>query len=268
MALSLAGGAGTELLVGRLPECNLVLVDEERDEGAQLVSRRHAKLIRGACGWGLEDKGSANGTTINGISVVAGAAVELYEGDVVEFGQGAGAEKYDVFAHVVLGVGHLRPPPPPSPPSLSAAEARYMESVKTALESGICRLGPALGSNNVEAAYSVAGGVVLGLKEAMETLQLRRRAEGRHQQRGERADRQQRRFDEHNTETGTATARKRRKRGKGGGKGGGAGVRKPQWGGGSGSGGRRGGGHGVTHGGRGGGGRRGGGGTKVHWSGV
>ena len=141
-----------------------------------------------------------------------------------------------------------------------------MESVKTALESGIFRLGPAMETNNVEAAYSVAGGVVLGLKEAVETLQLRRRAQGRHQQRGERADRQQRRFDEHNTETGTATARKRRHRGKGGGKGGGAGVRKPQWGGGSGSGsgGRRGGGHG----GRGGGGRRGGGGTKVHWSGV
>ena len=116
-----------------------------------------------------------------------------------------------------------------------------------------------MASNNVEAVYSVAGGVFVELKTAMETLRLRGRAQGRHQHRGERAVRHQRRFDEHNTETGTAAARKRRNRGRGGGKG----VQKPEWR--SGGGGGRGDGRGGGRGGRGG---RGGEGVRVRWSGV
>ncbi|MGH9380996.1 MAG: FHA domain-containing protein [Thermoanaerobaculia bacterium] len=48
-----------EFLVGRDPECSIVLDDDR-------LSRRHARLRRQAAGWVLEDLGSKNGTLASG----------------------------------------------------------------------------------------------------------------------------------------------------------------------------------------------------------
>jgi pSer/pThr/pTyr-binding forkhead associated (FHA) protein len=50
---------GAAFVLGRAPECDLVL------DGAS-VSRRHARIVREAEGFVLEDLGSANGTLVNG----------------------------------------------------------------------------------------------------------------------------------------------------------------------------------------------------------
>lgn len=49
-----------ETIVGRGPECG-VRVDDDR------VSRRHAALTPGPCGWTVSDLGSKNGTLIDGV---------------------------------------------------------------------------------------------------------------------------------------------------------------------------------------------------------
>jgi Protein of unknown function (DUF3662)/FHA domain len=55
--------AGSEaLVIGRLPECNVVLPDSN-------VSRRHAELRRREEGVFVTDLGSTNGTRVNGIPV-------------------------------------------------------------------------------------------------------------------------------------------------------------------------------------------------------
>lgn len=51
--------AGSGLLLGRDPACNLVINDVE-------VSRRHARLIAQSGGYAIEDLGSTNGTFIEG----------------------------------------------------------------------------------------------------------------------------------------------------------------------------------------------------------
>jgi hypothetical protein len=55
-------GATDELLVGRHPRCDLVLAEPT-------VSRRHARLRFRDGSWALQDLGSTNGTTINGLRV-------------------------------------------------------------------------------------------------------------------------------------------------------------------------------------------------------
>lgn len=52
-------GVGEEVLVGRDPQCSVVLDDDR-------LSRRHARLRRQAAGWLLEDLGSKNGTLAGG----------------------------------------------------------------------------------------------------------------------------------------------------------------------------------------------------------
>ena len=294
--LFFTGELGAELLIGRVGVSAYVLEDVKRDPAEQRASRMHAKIIKEARGWVLTDLKSAWGTTINGVSVPAGLAADLFEDDLVEFGQGNGVEKYDGLAHVVKGVGHQRPPPPPQLPVLGAVEMKYMENMKAALELGLNRLGQARATNNLAEAWSAGGGVVLSLKKAAETLQLRNETEARERRTGEgREERLQRRHDEHNQDTGTKPAKKRRekkRRGRGGngGVGGGVqmnsggggqrdnrGVQKPEWrglnGGRGGRGGRSSGGKGGKGGKRGGGqsgsgGKEGnGGGSRVNWSG-
>ncbi|MFV0459929.1 MAG: FHA domain-containing protein [Actinomycetales bacterium] len=64
------------VLIGRAPECTLVLTDD-------FASSRHAKLTPGADGWTVEDLGSTNGTTLNGAPlggptpVAAGAVLKI-----------------------------------------------------------------------------------------------------------------------------------------------------------------------------------------------
>lgn len=53
------GREGEEVLVGRDPECSVVLDDDQ-------LSRRHARLWRQEEGWVLEDLGSKNGTLAGG----------------------------------------------------------------------------------------------------------------------------------------------------------------------------------------------------------
>ncbi len=49
----------TDILIGRNPECLLVLDDD-------FASGRHAALVRTADGWAVEDLGSTNGTFVDG----------------------------------------------------------------------------------------------------------------------------------------------------------------------------------------------------------
>jgi pSer/pThr/pTyr-binding forkhead associated (FHA) protein len=54
---------GTDpLVIGRLPECGVVLQDSN-------VSRRHAELRRAGEGVVLTDLGSTNGTRVNGVAI-------------------------------------------------------------------------------------------------------------------------------------------------------------------------------------------------------
>lgn len=62
--------------VGRLPNCSLILSDEN-------VSRNHATIQRVPGGWTLTDHGSTNGTTVNGAPVTE---VQLRPGDQIVFG--------------------------------------------------------------------------------------------------------------------------------------------------------------------------------------
>ena len=68
---------GTEpLVIGRLPECAVVLADTN-------VSRRHAELRRSGEGVVLTDLGSTNGTRVNGTPV---REQMLVSGDEVSVG--------------------------------------------------------------------------------------------------------------------------------------------------------------------------------------
>lgn len=81
--------------VGRSTRCNLVLQSEKR------VSAEHARFQRRDDGWWLEDRGSTNGTLLNGVEVKAPCRVK--DGDCVEFGRRSPAEKVPSIAlRVVL----------------------------------------------------------------------------------------------------------------------------------------------------------------------
>ena len=67
---------GNSLLVGRDPECGLVIEDAK-------VSKQHARLAWQGSGWVLEDLGSKNGTSLNGQPA---SGRPLAGGDVVSFG--------------------------------------------------------------------------------------------------------------------------------------------------------------------------------------
>ena len=77
--------AGTSLplgrqgvLIGRGPECTLVLDDE-------FASSRHARIFPRAEGWFVEDLGSRNGTTVNDTKI--SGAVPVESGAVIRIGR-------------------------------------------------------------------------------------------------------------------------------------------------------------------------------------
>ena len=65
------------IMVGRQSDCEVVIDDDN-------VSRRHAEIRRTAAGWVITDRGSTNGTKVNGEKIVNGQL--LANGDVVAFG--------------------------------------------------------------------------------------------------------------------------------------------------------------------------------------
>ncbi len=77
--------AGTSLplgrggvLVGRAPECTLVIDDE-------FASSRHARIFSRGDGWFVEDQGSRNGTTVGGVKITGAVPVET--GAVIRIGR-------------------------------------------------------------------------------------------------------------------------------------------------------------------------------------
>jgi DNA-binding response OmpR family regulator len=65
------------LVLGRAQECDVVLA-------SQLISRRHACIRRGEHCYILEDLGSHNGTTVNGLPLAGPRS--LHDGDCIELG--------------------------------------------------------------------------------------------------------------------------------------------------------------------------------------
>lgn len=70
------GAADTELVVGRHPDCDIVLPVAE-------VSRRHARLVLRDGIWSIQDLESTNGTFVNGVPV---GRYELRPGDYLQLG--------------------------------------------------------------------------------------------------------------------------------------------------------------------------------------
>src|SRR5262245_5346481 len=67
---------GREMVVGRDPDCDVVLDDDR-------VSRRHAVLVSEDAAWSVTDLASKNGTLVDGVPVTSGA---LKERSWVSFG--------------------------------------------------------------------------------------------------------------------------------------------------------------------------------------
>lgn len=57
-----------ELLIGRGPDCQLLLDDD-------YASTHHARLTRSETGWTIHDEGSTNGTYVNGVRITAPTAI-------------------------------------------------------------------------------------------------------------------------------------------------------------------------------------------------
>jgi hypothetical protein len=72
--ISLSGDLAT---IGRQSDCHIVIDDNN-------VSRIHAEIRRTAGGWMVTDRGSTNGTKVNGERVVTGRI--LVNGDTITFG--------------------------------------------------------------------------------------------------------------------------------------------------------------------------------------
>jgi len=65
-----------------MPDVDLTQVDLKRS-----VSRRHARLVRGADGFALtEEVGALNGTFVNGTKLVTGRPHPVQDGDKISLG--------------------------------------------------------------------------------------------------------------------------------------------------------------------------------------
>jgi hypothetical protein len=69
--------SGDEAVIGRLPECHLQL-------NSNMVSRKHARVVRAGDKWLMEDLGSGNGTLVNGKKIEQ--PVELHHEDRIKIG--------------------------------------------------------------------------------------------------------------------------------------------------------------------------------------
>ena len=66
---------GDQILIGRGPECDLVVADRQ-------VSREHARIRRTGAGYMLQDLGSKNGTHLNGVPIQKETV--LQDGDIIQ----------------------------------------------------------------------------------------------------------------------------------------------------------------------------------------
>ena len=73
-------GAGEGLVVGRQQTTSDLLLSDAS------VSRRHARISGSGDELGIEDLGSANGTSVDGKAIAEGKPVSLGDGAVIEFG--------------------------------------------------------------------------------------------------------------------------------------------------------------------------------------
>ena len=70
---------GRRTVVGRGPECDVVLEDDR-------ISRRHAALAGNGSGWSVADLGSKNGTQVDGLPLAADASGKLADRSWISFG--------------------------------------------------------------------------------------------------------------------------------------------------------------------------------------
>lgn len=132
-----------QVLIGRGPECDLVVPDRQ-------VSRHHARIQRRESGYALEDLGSKNGTHLNGVPVEG--EVPIQDGDVIQIAlvlrlmfvgtestvplkreglsqMGLGRLRMDSQSHRVW-VGREEVEPPLSPPQYRLLELMYQNPDK------------------------------------------------------------------------------------------------------------------------------------------
>jgi MoxR-like ATPase len=105
---------GDTLLVGRTPECDVVLVED------LAVSSRHARILRDGAGWLVSDLGSSNGTEVNGEPI---QSVPLHEGDRITIGDTIFLFRQD---------GPLPSVAPPAPPATLEGLAQVQKPTGTA----------------------------------------------------------------------------------------------------------------------------------------
>ncbi|MEK6588779.1 MAG: FHA domain-containing protein [Chloroflexota bacterium] len=141
-----------QVLIGRGPECDLVVPDRQ-------VSRQHALIRRTKNGYTLKDLGSKNGTHLNGTPVEG--EVPLQDGDVIQIGlvlrlvfvgtestiplkreglskMGLGRLRMDPQSHRVW-VGRAEIEPPLSPPQYRLLELMYQNPDKVVTREQIVR---------------------------------------------------------------------------------------------------------------------------------
>jgi pSer/pThr/pTyr-binding forkhead associated (FHA) protein len=124
-------GDGRELLlgddfsIGRAPENSLTI---ER----KTVSRQHAVITASGGRWFIEDRGSFNGTSINGARIQPGAKLPLRHGDRI----GLGVESLVFSAPDQLEDPEATTPLDHAPPELTRPLSPFQQQVVTALCEG------------------------------------------------------------------------------------------------------------------------------------
>lgn len=115
-----AGAGRAEVVVGRDPAADITLDDRR-------ASRRHCRFVRRDDGWHVEDLGSSNGTTLNGVPV---GTSRVREGDRVGVGQAVLVATFPQTRAVTLapptdaGGSERGPVPLPSRPRDEVADLR------------------------------------------------------------------------------------------------------------------------------------------------
>jgi pSer/pThr/pTyr-binding forkhead associated (FHA) protein len=93
------------------------------------VSRRHARLVCGEGGWFLEDRGSYNGTFLNGVRIQPGIPMLLRHADVI----GIGSEKLVFSAPDQLGDPYRTEPITDADEALAQPLSAFQRQVVQAL---------------------------------------------------------------------------------------------------------------------------------------